>query len=312
MPLVSIILPVYNGASYVKEAVKSILQQSFTDFELVVIDDASTDATGQMLTSFSDSRLQIVKNKTNVGTYVSRNKGMKLSSGRYIAVMDADDYACPERLQLQFDYMESHPEILACGSQFYFMGTQVGIKKPLDYQSIQLALLKDNCFLHPSLFIRRETLMEIGGYREDYRYSLDYDLVCRLALNGKLVNLKDVLMKYRWHWGQISQAHAREQRYYAYLIRQRYQYAFAGKYTVPSFPLLSENLFLNPCLGESICLFHYGTVTKQNVYIDQANAVMYHWSSILQQSEGEKLKIIRHYSEAALLYLNKVTGNPDN
>lgn len=135
--------------------------------------------------------------------------------------MDADDRALPERLLIQYHYMEQHTDVLACGSLFYVHGFMVS--KPLNYEDIRTALLQNNCILHPSLFIRTEVMRNIGGYNEKYCYSSDYDLVCRISLAGKIVNLPDILMVYRMHKGQISQKHVDKQKSYADNIRDCYR-----------------------------------------------------------------------------------------
>lgn len=220
-PLVSVIMPVYNVEEYLKEAIDSIIGQTLEDFEFIIVDDASTDRSMTIIQSYTDKRIKVIHNKNNKGNYASRNIGLEEARGKYIAVMDADDRALPERLLTQYSYMEQHSEILACGSLFYI--NESIVSKPLSYPDIRAALLQNNCFLHPSLFIRAKAMKGINGYDEKYYYSSDYDLACRLSLAGKIVNLSDVLMEYRLHKEQISQKHAGEQKYYADDIRNRYR-----------------------------------------------------------------------------------------
>lgn len=220
-PSISVIMPVYNAEKYLKEAIESILGQTFTDFELIIIDDASTDASLAVMQSYKDERIRIIQNTNNLGNYPSRNIGLDNARGKYIAVMDADDTARPQRLQVQYHYMETHPDVSACGSQFHI--NSAAMNKPLDYTDIRSALLQHNCFLHPSLFIRTEAMKAINGYDSRYKYSSDYDLACRLAMKGKIVNLPDFLMEYRWHKEQISQQHADAQKQYGRTIRAYYR-----------------------------------------------------------------------------------------
>jgi len=221
--LISIVMPVYNAAPFLKAAVDSLLVQSFCDFELIVVDDASTDASLEILFSYDDSRLIILKNMTNLGNYPSRNKGMSVAKGKYICVMDADDIAMPERLEIQYRFLETHPDILACGSAYRIIGEE-GIHTSIqDYESIRKALLINNCFLHPSVCFRADVFGKIGMYNESYIYASDYDFICRMALEGPVVNLSDALMQYRWHPEQITQAHRKEQKEFANVIRRNYQ-----------------------------------------------------------------------------------------
>lgn len=220
-PSISVIMPVYNVEAYLKEAIDSILGQTFADFEFIIIDDASTDRSLDIIQSYTDNRITVIHNNANQGNYRSRNIGLSKAHGKYIATMDADDYAFPERLRVQYDYMERHPNVLACGSLFYIHNFI--IRKPISYMDIRTALLQDNCFLHPSLFIRTEAMRVVGGYDEKYYYSSDYNLACQLSLLGKIVNLPEGLMVYRKHKEQISHKHAEAQKRYADNIRVRYR-----------------------------------------------------------------------------------------
>lgn len=221
--LISIVMPVYNAAPFLKDAVDSLLNQSFRDFELIVVDDASTDASLEILLSYDDPRILILQNTTNLGNYPSRNKAMSVAKGRYICVMDADDMAMPDRLDVQFRFLESHPEVLACGSAYRIIGDDRIYAGLQDYELVQKALLVNNCFLHPSICFRADVLDKTGLYDECYVYASDYDFICRMALAGPVVNLPDVLMQYRWHPEQITQAHRKEQKKYANVIRRNYQ-----------------------------------------------------------------------------------------
>ena len=220
-PLVSVIMPVYNGEEYVKNAIESILRQTYAGFELIIINDGSIDSTAILINNFNDERIVFVDHSVNKGNYWRRNEGTGLAKGKYIAVMDADDEASPFRLESQVSYMEKNSHILAVGSQFELEGKGIS-NKPTDYDLIKVMLLQNNMFLHPSLLIRKSVLEEIGGYDEQYYYASDYDLVCRLSLKGEVVNMPDVLMKYRLHGTQISCLRNKEQKQYADMIRINY------------------------------------------------------------------------------------------
>lgn len=226
---ISVIMPVYNGETYVREALDSILGQTYADFEFIIIDDASDDGTAAILDTYADERIVRLRNEENRGNYPSRNSGLARAKGKYVCVMDADDIACPERFQKQLEYLETHPHLLAAGSRFRFSDGYLR-PIPLASEEIRLYLLEENCFLHSSLMIRTTPLKRLGGYREEFVYSADYDLVCRLSLLGDIENMPDLLMTYRWHPSQISQQYNKKQREYADLIRQQYQLAFIDRY----------------------------------------------------------------------------------
>lgn len=121
-PFISVVMPAYNVEKYVEEAVCSILDQTYCDFEFIIVDDGSTDRTREILRSFSDPRISLLFNDKNEGNYPARNRGCRLARGKYIAVMDADDVALPERLERQVEYMEKHSDVLACGTAYRLIG----------------------------------------------------------------------------------------------------------------------------------------------------------------------------------------------
>ena len=237
---ISVIMPVYNYEKYVAESIQSILNQTFSDFEFIIVDDCSTDSTWDIIQSFSDDRIIAVRNEENIGNYPSRNTGMKKAGGKYIAVMDGDDIALPDRLWKQYYYLEENSDVLALGTQFDFTGLDHKRKTPITYEKIRVVLLDNNCFLHPSLIIRSEIMKQLNGYDEKYIYSSDYDLACRMSMLGRVENLPDTCMLYRWHPDQISQSKALRQRAYADDIRQRYQIAFVNKHKDSGMPDISE------------------------------------------------------------------------
>jgi glycosyltransferase involved in cell wall biosynthesis len=221
--LVSVVMPIYNIESYVEESVCSILSQTYADFEFIIINDGSTDNTSKIIEGIQDKRIIFINSHENKGNYNRRNEGCRLAKGKYICVMDGDDIAMPCRIEKQVNLMEKDYSIQACGSFFEMIGGYRGIcTNPMDYSTIRLLLLKNNVFLHPSLMIRKETLESVDYYNEKYYYSSDYDLVCKMALQGKIVNIPDILMKYRMHEKQISSAHYTKQAEFANQIRLDY------------------------------------------------------------------------------------------
>ena len=222
MPKVSVIMPVYNGEKFVAQAVESVLSQSFIDFEFIIIDDASTDNTSQVLRQFDDPRIKLVTNSENIGIARSRNKGLKISHGEYIAVQDADDISHPDRFALQAKFLDEHPDMAAVGSWYVVIdeeGEELGrVKLWTRNDDIRAVLLKKNQFAHGSAMIRRECLEAIGGYRH-IEYCTDYDLFLRLAERYKLANLPRYLYKWRKHADQKA-TNSELSRFYAQMVRE--------------------------------------------------------------------------------------------
>lgn len=220
-PLVSVVMPVYNNEDYVGTAIHSILRQSYQAFEFIIINDGSTDRSAEIIRQEKDNRILFIDHTTNAGNYHRRNEGLKVAKGKYICVMDADDEALPFRLESQVLFLENHPEIVAAGAQFEFMSKGIS-QKPQGYNMLKVQLLQNNMFLHPSLMIRKNILDTIGGYCETYYYAADYDLACKIAEKGIIVNMPDVLMRYRIHKAQISSSYRKKQSEYADTIRMEY------------------------------------------------------------------------------------------
>ncbi len=217
MPKVTVLMPVYNGEKYLREAIDSILNQTFTDFEFLIIDDGSTDSSIKIISSYPDSRIKLIKNDNNQGLVYSLNKGLYLAQGEYIARMDCDDISLPNRLQKQVDFLDNHPEITVLGSYLEFIDIN-GEKLenlaylseyPLSHEQIVYAMLYSNPLAHPSIIFKKLDILKLGGYRflkELENCSEDYDLWLRLAdQNYKFANLSDHLVKYRIHNNSLTQ-----------------------------------------------------------------------------------------------------------
>lgn len=195
-------MSVYNGAKFLAEAIDSILAQTFTDFEFIIIDDASSDTSIQVINSYKDARIIVVQNTKNLGLTKSLNIGIAEAKGKYIARMDADDISMPKRLEKQFDFMEEHPEFAFSGTRaktINDVGKEISFfKPPTDSSKILALLLFKNCFFHSSLIIRTEKLLQVSGYNEAYKYAQDYKLYLELFKNKCYgTNLKEQLLVYR-------------------------------------------------------------------------------------------------------------------
>lgn len=211
-PLISVVMPVYNRERYLKESIESILNQTFTDFEFIIVDDQSTDSSWQIIQEYAakDSRIVAIKNTGKKGCYPARNCGHRLAKGKYIAVMDSDDISLPQRLQTQFDFMEQNPDIDICGSWMKSFGTEEKLTQTLGKHEEIRDLMFFSCAVPHQTAIYRTTNQKLF-YSEDYASAQDYELFCRKMNEFKFANIPEVLLLYRVHGNQISTAAKNEQ-----------------------------------------------------------------------------------------------------
>lgn len=206
---VSVVLPVYNAERFVVEAVESILGQTLAAFELVVLDDGSTDATPRLLAGLvsRDPRIRLVT-RENRGLTRSLNEGLEIAAGEYVAIMNADDIALPDRLATQVAFLDEHPQVAAVGSQTRLLGSDGGrgpsTRLPQSPEAVRAFLTQASPLAHPSVMMRRSAVVAVGGYRPQMEPAEDYDLWLRLAERADLANLPDVLLEYRVHSGQST------------------------------------------------------------------------------------------------------------
>jgi glycosyltransferase involved in cell wall biosynthesis len=211
-PRITVLMPVYNCELYIKEAIDSILNQTFTDFEFLIIDDASSDATVSIIKTYIDQRIQLIEKSINSGYTNSLNQGFKLAKGEFIARMDADDISSLERFEKQIAFLEKNPDTVLCGSCFSKIGTGDVIIVPENHENIKLALLRGNCMAHPSVMMRKQSLDEFPEiYDVSKEPAEDYDLWVRLASRSKLHNIQEVLLYYRVHETQVSHKRRKQQ-----------------------------------------------------------------------------------------------------
>lgn len=202
MPGVSVIMPVHNSVRYLRQAVSSILSQSFTDFEFIIVDDASTDGTREILDCFQDNRIQVLNNTTNIGIARSLNRGVQAARGRYIARMDGDDVASPDRLARQVAFLDHHPDITLVGSWARLWGRSLPLlqKKPVGCEAVRAALLFDTPFVHPSVVFRRDRMLrEQLFYDPTFVRAQDYDLWSRMSDKCLMDNIPLPLLRFRIH-----------------------------------------------------------------------------------------------------------------
>ncbi len=209
-PLVSVIMPVYNAKDYLQEAIDSILKQTFQDFELILMDDGSTDGSRKIAEEFArlDSRVRLFGD-IHKGVGYWRNFSLSVAKGELVAPMDADDISLPQRLERQVAFLEANPDILLVGAQSQVMVgknlTEIRSAYPTSPAGIRRALPQGNCFCHSAVLMRRQPVLRCGGYRPWLVVAEDRDMVLRLAEIGDLANLGQVLYYYRYHPGASTQ-----------------------------------------------------------------------------------------------------------
>ncbi len=210
-PKVSVVVPVYNTGPYLASALDSIFAQSFTDFELIAVDDGSTDGSSNVLADLANGEPRMrVLSQANGGIVSALNNGIAEAKGTYIARMDGDDIAYPGRIAAQVERLDDQSDVVALGTQFRLVDPDGRALKhspvPCDHDALEARLLRDQSLsiCHPSAMIRRSALEEIGGYSADYPHAEDVDLWLRLAEVGKLANLEKTLLDYRMHHSSIG------------------------------------------------------------------------------------------------------------
>lgn len=199
-PTVSVVMCVYNGERFLREAVESILNQTFTNFEFIIVDDGSTDNSWQILTEYAtqDDRIVLIRNQINIGISRSANRGLARVRGKYIARTDADDISLPNRLGQQVNFLESHPEIGVLGGSIQLVDGQGNVSSrlwqlPEEHGLLKWRLCFENPFVNVTVMMRRDVVIQTDGYHSEFDYSEDYDLWQRLSNMTRLAHVPDVL-----------------------------------------------------------------------------------------------------------------------
>lgn len=201
---ISVVMAVYNAEKYLSEAVDSILAQTYSDFELILINDKSTDTSGDILADYvqKDPRIIILENEQNIGLTKSLNKGLAIAKGEYIARMDADDISVPERFEKQVDFLDAHPDysFVSCIAQYIDENGNPEQMRlfPETNEEIYAMMPKVDAVMHPGVMFRRADIAKIGNYCEDFRVVQDYDLWFRgMAAGYKFYNIQEPLVLFR-------------------------------------------------------------------------------------------------------------------
>jgi len=215
-PQVSVLMSAYNEERYVGAAIESILGQTYRDFELIIIDDHSRDATWEIIAGYAgrDPRVKAVRNEKNLGISGALNRGLALARGKYVAKMDADDWSYPDRLEKQIGFMEKNPQVAISGGTMEVCDENLAVLNKRAYnltdREIRRKIFLYNPFCHPAVVYRTDIAKKVGGYCL-IDSTGDYELYFKLGLHGEFANLPDVLLKYRVNRGSISVYKARSQ-----------------------------------------------------------------------------------------------------
>ncbi|MCQ2607428.1 MAG: glycosyltransferase [Bacteroidales bacterium] len=255
MPLLTVLMPVYNGEDFLRESIESILNQTYTDFLFLIINDGSTDNSENIILSYHDERIIYVKNEQNLKLIRTLNKGISLVRTKYVARMDADDVSLPERLEKQVRYMEANPEIGVLGAwcQSFGEGYNHIVKYQAEHESIRYKQLYQIQLVHPTCIMRMDVLRSQSVvYDNNYTHAEDYELFTRLSHVTKLANLQEVLHLYRKHSNAVSTVYSKPQLEASIRIKQR-EFALLGvnatESQIESFKLLNYQDYNNLALS---------------------------------------------------------------
>jgi glycosyltransferase involved in cell wall biosynthesis len=206
-PMISVVMSVYNSEMFLREAIDSVLEQTFKDFEFIIINDGSIDCSLEIIKSYNDKRIVLIENEGNKGLIHSLNKGLEIAKGQYVARMDADDICLPERFRKQVEFLELNPNVGVLGCDYISINEkrERNILAIDSCPKIKTFLLFTATMCHPTLMLRKQVLIDNKlSYSEAAKHVEDYDLWCRLALSTDFFNLNEILFKYRDHANQVS------------------------------------------------------------------------------------------------------------
>jgi len=209
MPRASVLMSVFNGAEFLAASLDSVLAQTFGDFEFIIIDDGSTDRSAEIVAGYSDPRIVLIRQE-NRGIAAALNRGLELARGEYIARQDADDISLPERFAREVRFLDTHPDVAVLGTGAMLIdsdGRPFSRFMPFTrHEQIVKELLRGVCLLmHGSVMIRREAILEVGGYRRIFSHAQDVELWLRMSARYRLANLREVLYYYRRHDESVTQ-----------------------------------------------------------------------------------------------------------
>ena len=297
-PLVTVLMPVYNGEKYLKETIESILIQTFRDFEFLIIDDGSTDQTEEIISSFIDERIHFVKNNENLKIISTLNKGISLAKGKYIARMDADDICSLNRLEKQVEFLNKNHSVGLVGSDYESFGKiNKSIHYPSSYEELKFSALFYNPFCHPSVMIRKEIIVNNNlSYNPDFLHVEDYKLWTEFLIHTDCQNLSEVLISYRTHPNQISKVHEELQKSNVFKVQKDYLKNAGFNLSDVEIELLvststSTNLVLNnTSTSTSTSILSSTYLNSLEKFISQNNELQFFNDQIVRDYFSKKIK----------------------
>lgn len=267
-PRISVVMPAYNSEKYIGEAIESILNQTFTDFEFIIINDGSMDDTAKIVLQYAnkDKRIKFINNKDNRGIVSVLNQGLDLAKGEYIARMDSDDISLPTRFERQIQYMESHPECGVLGTWFKCFGKSDKIIR--NHECVKICnIVKVQHVGHPTVMLKRAVVDKYKfHYDEKYKYAEDFELWSRMVFVTEIHNLPEILLKYRWHGTNVSIEHAHRQQELTRQVQQNVLNKLTDDKAVQQMLLHQQGggIFLPKWLGRICCLFIFNRQCRHN------------------------------------------------
>lgn len=289
IPKITVLMPVYNGGKYLYESIDSILKQTFSDFDFLIINDGSTDNSAEVITSFSDPRIRYIENEKNIGLIATLNKGLGLAQGKYIARMDQDDVSLRDRLSQQVSFLDTHPEVAVLGTAVQLIGSDGTILDlPLCFPSSSNCIEWSMHFYcpiaHPSVLMRKDVVMRANGYAVEALHAEDYDLWVRLSETAQLVNLDQILLKLRKHETNITKVYLSENLDIANYIARKYTARKLGELDAQSVNLFggeSMNMQTPVKVAERIFKLYLKTKSDRNLSSSDLN--------FIRQDAGKRL-----------------------
>lgn len=280
---ISVVMPVYNAAEYLHESIKSILNQTYQNFEFIIVDDASSDKTWQILKTYArkSKKIKLFRNKRNLGVSEAVKKAIDQADGEYIARMDADDIALPSRFEKQIDYLESHPKTVAVGGQCILInkfGQDIGTKTfPTKNEDVYKYIFEFIPLQQPTLMIARKKLPKnFEFYRDGMNTAEEVELIFKLFACGKVENLPDTLLKYRLHDNNTSLKDIKETFLLTLISRVKAIYKYKYKPTVTGVFVTFAQAMVIFLFPKRMSLFFYKTARKILFYKkkeDQENLI---------------------------------------
>ena len=237
-PLVSILIATYNSENFIKETLDSVLNQTYKNLEIVLCDDASSDNTVNILKEYQkkDERVKIIQNNKNLGISLNMNNGSRQCNGKYIAILDGDDWAYPYRIEEQVKLMEENPKVVLCSGYMDICDETLNVKTtrkyPLEDKNIRKAIIRYNPICHPASMWRTSELKKTTLYSDNFTIARDYDLLVRISKFGEYRNIGKPLIKYRVREESETGKRVRQTQWYSFYIQMKahFEYGFPLKF----------------------------------------------------------------------------------